>query len=109
MFQTTVADLEALNNMTANQLQAGQTIRVRNRVPAPTEAQTSQQAQPQRQAAATSTAAATTVSHRVESGDSLHRLASRFNVSVQEISLANNFPQDRQLRVGEVIQIPTRN
>jgi len=30
MFSTTVADLEALNNMTANQLQAGQTIRVRN-------------------------------------------------------------------------------
>jgi LysM repeat protein len=30
MFSTTVADLEALNNITASQLQAGQMIRVRN-------------------------------------------------------------------------------
>ena len=104
-FSSTVAELEALNNMTANQLQAGQTIRVVNRATPSTRVQPSATAAAQTQ---TETNGNGMIRHRVQSGDNLHRLASRFNVSVQDIALANNFSTTRQLRIGETINIPVK-
>ena len=109
-FSTTVDELEALNNIKASQLQAGQIIKVIDR--------TSKSSTPPRAQAQTTTPTTTTATtetngngvilHRVQSGDNLYRLANKYNVSVQDIALANNFPRDRQLRIGETIKIPAK-
>ena len=96
-FSSSVAELEALNNIKANQLQAGRTIKVVNRAtPTATASETN------------GTNGNGVILHRVQSGDNLYRLANKYNVSVQDIALANNFPRDRQLRIGETIKIPAK-
>lgn len=98
-FSSSVDELEVLNNMKANELKAGQIIKVLDKIPSSSVNSKSQTA------VSTKT---DVISYKVQSGDYLYKLASKFNVSVQEICLANNFSQNRQLKAGETIKIPTK-
>lgn len=46
--------------------------------------------------------------HRVESGETLFALAWRFGTTVDLIAQANNFSDSSSLRVGQLIQLPSR-
>lgn len=46
--------------------------------------------------------------HRVESGETLFALAWRFGTTVDLIAQANNFSDTTSLRVGQLIQLPSR-
>lgn len=101
-FSTTVAELESLNKMSAKDLKAGQIIKVTDKTQTSTATKQNAAAQPLSQEQSG------VINYKVKSGDYLYKLASQFNVSVQEICLANNFSINRKLRAGEIIKIPTK-
>ncbi|MDR0304704.1 MAG: LysM peptidoglycan-binding domain-containing protein [Chitinispirillales bacterium] len=96
MFSTTTEKLQALNNMKANDLKAGQTIKISEGNASIASKQN------------TSFPSIQTINYKVQNGDYLYKLANKFNVSVQEICLTNNFSQNRQLIAGETIKIPVK-
>ena len=99
-FSTSVAELESLNNMKASELKAEQIIKVSDNT---TQTRTQNVVTQSPQSSSNGV-----INYRVKNGDYLYKLASQFNVSVQEICLANNFSQDRKLRAGEIIKIPNK-
>ena len=100
-FSSTVQELEVLNGVKASELKSGQIIKVLDKTPNSSINPKIETNEP--------TAKTGVMSYKVQNGDYLYKLASKFNVSVQEICIANNFSQDRKLMVGEVIKIPTKN
>lgn len=49
------------------------------------------------------------VSYKVQSGDSLSRIASRFNTSVSELATINQLRDRHQIRVGQTLVLPQQN
>jgi len=80
--QISVEALAALNDIRPNaSLQRGQSIRVPDNSPQVAE-------------------------YRVKSGDTLGRLASRYDISLAELAAMNNMPTTRMLQVGERLTVP---
>lgn len=46
------------------------------------------------------------VTHRVEKGDTLYRIARAYGVSVEDLMVANNIEDPRELRAGEDLVVP---
>ena len=86
-FNTTVARLKELNNLTSNTLQIGQVLIVSE--------------------GGTSTPPSTDyTTYTVQSGDTLYGIANRFNTTVAEIISLNNL-STTSLTIGQVLRIPT--
>jgi len=85
-FNTTVAEIRALNNLTSDALSLGQVLRIpRAEIPGEGTNYTL---------------------HTVVRGDTLWSLASRFNTTVAEIRALNNLTSDA-LSLGQVLRIPS--
>lgn len=80
--QISVEALAALNNLRPNTMvQLGQQLRIPDNSPQVAE-------------------------YRVKSGDTLGRLASRYDISLAELAAMNNMPTTRMLQVGERLTVP---
>lgn len=90
-FNTTVAKLQELNNLTSNLLQIGQVLIV-------SEAITSTPTPPTTQ---------DYIIYTVKSGDSLWKIANEYNVTVSEIIELNNLGTTL-LQIGQQLKIPTK-
>ena len=86
-FNTTVAAIKALNNLTSDSLSIGQILRI------PTMGESGGGQTP-------------STTHTVQSGDTLWKLAQRFNTTVAAIKALNNLTSD-SLSIGQVLRIPT--
>ena len=82
-YATTVNDLKALNNLTTNNLQIGQVLKV------PTE-----------------TVSTDSNTYTVKSGDSLYKIANRYGTTVNNLKLINNLTSDN-LQIGQVLRVPS--
>lgn len=89
-FNTTVDELKRLNNLTSNNLQIGQVLKV------PT---TDGVINPEGESL---------TNYVVQSGDSLYKIAMKFNTTVDDIKRINGLTTD-YLSVGQVLRIPTSN
>ena len=89
-FNTTVDELKRLNNLTSNNLQIGQVLKV------PT---TDEVINPEGESL---------TNYVVQSGDSLYKIAMKFNTTVNDIKRINGLTTD-YLSVGQVLRIPTSN
>ena len=85
LYQTSVNDIKNLNNLTSNNLSIGQTLKIpSNNNPTTTPSYKT---------------------YTVVSGDSLYRIANRFNTSVQAIKDLNNLTSNN-LSIGQILKIP---
>ena len=85
LYQTSVNAIKNLNNLTSNTLAIGQVLKIpvnNNQINTPTYK-----------------------TYTVVSGDSLYRIANRFNTSVQEIKNLNNLTSNN-LSIGQILKIP---
>ncbi len=83
LYQTSVNAIKELNNLTSNNLSIGQVLKI------PSYNQTNN----------------TYKTYTVVSGDSLYRIANKFNISVQAIKDLNNLTSNL-LSIGQVLKIP---
>jgi len=98
---TSVAELKKLNNLTSDLIRIGQKLTVKKQAVQSiqdkeekvTESNTNQQA---------ATGAVST--YKVSPGDSLWKIANKFNITIAEIKVANNLKSDL-IRVGQVLKI----
>lgn len=98
-------ELAELNNMPANSsLAAGQSIKVPEQK---TLANSSERASAKESREKESKAA--TTSYTVKSGDTLSRIASRFDTTNEELAKLNKFPATTMVRLGQVITVPELN
>lgn len=88
-FNTTVDELKRLNNLTSNNLQIGQELKVPGEIINPGEGEG-------------------LTNYVVQSGDSLYKIAREFNTTVDDIKRINGLTND-YLSVGQVLRIPTSN
>ena len=88
-FNTTIDTLKRLNNLTSNILSIGQILKL----PKPTDIDEPSQ-EP------------TNITYTVQSGDSLYKIATKYNTTVDAIKKANNLTNDL-LSIGQVLTIPT--
>ena len=86
-FNTTVDALKALNNLTTNTLQIGQTLSIPGEIEQETETELDY------------------VNYIVKSGDSLYAIARNYGVTVDEIKNFNNL-KSNTLSIGQVLRIP---
>ena len=90
-FNTTVAELKRLNNLTSNTLQIGQVLIVSDvTTPTPTPPITDNY-----------------ITYTVKSGDSLWKIANQYKVTVGEIIELNNLGTT-VLQIGQQLRIPTK-
>lgn len=82
-FNTTVNELKTLNNLTSNNLSIGQILKI------PSNEETSNSA-----------------TYVVVSGDSLYKIANKFNTTVDELKTLNNLTSNN-LSIGQIINIPS--
>lgn len=82
-YNTTVNELKTLNNLTTNNLNIGQVLKL----------------PPQ------NTLNTGIVTYTVKSGDSLWNIASRYNTTVNELKSLNNLTSDN-LSIGQVLSLP---
>ena len=86
---TTVDELKRLNNLTPNTLSIGQILKL----PKPADIDEPSQ-EP------------TNITYTVQSGDSLYKIATKYNTTIDAIKKANNLTNDL-LSIGQVLTIPT--
>ena len=85
LYQTSVNEIKNLNNLTSNTLSIGQTLKIpSNNNP---------------------TIPPTYKTYTVVSGDSLYRIANKFNTSVQDLKDLNNLTSNN-LSIGQILKIP---
>ncbi|MBU8907615.1 LysM peptidoglycan-binding domain-containing protein [Desertibacillus haloalkaliphilus] len=99
-FGISVDQLRELNNMTDDRIRIGQTLIVTERPQAQPQPQPEVQPQP-----ATGEPQESFTTYRVQSGDTLSRIANRFNTTVQAIRDANGLTND-QIFVNQMLRIP---
>ncbi len=107
-FATTVADIKKLNNLSGNNLQVGQVLKVpfNKTNPLATNTATPQTSnQPQE----TKTAPTTTglIEHTVKPKEYLGVIAKQYEVTVEEIKELNGL-NSNNLQIGQVLKIPTK-
>ena len=90
MYQTTVQELIDLNPSCIEQISIGQKLRIRQK-----------QAEHDTQSSKDSV-----IYHTIKSGETLYRLGKMYNITPQEICLANPGLSISNFRSGEVIMIP---
>lgn len=83
-FNTSVDELKSLNNLTSNNLSIGQILKI------PTISNTIPD----------------TSTYTVVSGDSLYKIANKFNTSVDELKTLNNLTSNN-LSIGQILNIPS--
>jgi len=88
-FSTTVDNLKSLNNLTSNTLSIGQTLKI------PTQPQDVEPDQEN-----------TILEYQVQSGDSLYKIANKYNTTVDAIKQLNNL-NNNLLSIGQILKIPT--
>jgi membrane-bound lytic murein transglycosylase D len=101
-YRVSVANLKSWNNLSSNNIRAGQKLRVGG---SPAKAKSSKTTKSSK-AVTLSTAAPANRTHVVRSGETLSSLAKRYGVSVQAIKTANDMASSR-LKAGQKIRIPT--
>jgi len=113
-YDVTVEQIRSWNNLSGNQINLGQRLYVSAAGSTSSPQQTQppqQQPQPQRpaQSPVTSSPAddAETVSHRVNSGETLFSLSRRYGVSVNDIKVWNNLTSEL-LEIGQVLRIESK-
>ena len=84
-FNTTVNAIKDLNNLTSNNLQINQVLKI------PTPSNTIENSY---------------INYTVKSGDSLYKIASNFNTTVDDIKKLNNLTSNT-LQINQVLKIPT--
>lgn len=84
-FNTTVAELKRLNNLTSDIISVGQTLKL-----------------------PTSTTTPTYGTYIVVKGDSLYRIAQKYNTTVEELKTLNNLTSNT-LYIGQQLKVPTNN
>ena len=82
-YATTVNELKALNNLTSNNLQIGQILKV-----------------------PTNTVSVETNTYTVKSGDSLWNIANKYGTTVSNLKSLNNLTSDA-LQIGQVLRVPS--
>ena len=82
-FNTTVDEIKSLNNLTSNNLSIGQKLKIPSNENIPT-----------------------TSTYTVVSGDSLYKIANKFNTTVDEIKSLNNLTSNN-LSIGQTLNIPS--
>ncbi len=82
MFNTTVAELQRLNNLTSDTLTIGQVLQIRQQAEIPSD----------------------TMTYTVQKGDTLYKIADMFNTTVAEIKRLNNLTSDI-ISVGQVLRV----
>ncbi len=82
-YATTVNELKALNNLTTNNLQIGQVLKV-----------------------PTNTVSIESNTYTVKSGDSLWNIARKYGTTVNELKRLNNLTSDN-LSIGQVLRVPS--
>lgn len=86
-FGITVDELKKANNLTSNTLSVGQVLKI------PTTNQIPEQEE-------------TLIQYEVQPGDSLYKIANKYNTTVDEIKQLNNL-NNNLLSIGQVLSIPT--
>lgn len=89
-FNTTVDKLKSLNNLSTNTLSIGQVLKL----PSPKDVTIPPSNEP------------TKITYQVQSGDSLYKIATKYNTTVDKIKKANNLTNDL-LSIGQILTIPT--
>jgi soluble lytic murein transglycosylase-like protein len=96
---TTVKALKELNGLTGNIIYEGQTLRLRA-VAAPAKRKPAAKAKPRVQVYE--------ISHLVKQGDSLIRIARRYNVDPDVIAKRNKLPKSRVVILGQRLVVPQK-
>ena len=86
-FGTTVDELKKLNNLTSNVLNIAQVLKIPTTTSEPEQEQT-------------------VIKYQVVSGDSLYKIANKYNTSVDAIKKLNNL-NNNLLSIGQILSIPT--
>ena len=88
LYQTSVNAIKDLNNLTSNSLSIGQVLKIPKDI--------------------TPSSSISENSYTVQSGDSLYKIALKFNTTVNELKLLNNLSSNN-LSIGQVLKIPNNN
>jgi len=83
-FNTTVSELQRLNNLSSSTLQIGQVLKLPSSTPVGGN------------------------TYVVKSGDSLYKIANQFNTTVSELQRLNNLSSNT-LQIGQVLKLPSSN
>ena len=86
-FSTTVDQLKTLNNLTSNTLSIGQVLKIPATIEPPKQEET-------------------VIKYQVQSGDSLYKIANKYNTTVDAIKQLNNL-DNNLLSIGQTLSIPT--
>jgi len=89
MFNTTVDDIKKINNLSNTNLSIGQVLKIPSKTGSNTETDNY-------------------ITYIVKKGDSLYKIASNYQTSVNQIKLLNNL-KDNNLSIGETLKIPKEN
>ncbi|WP_343532233.1 LysM peptidoglycan-binding domain-containing protein [Pedobacter sp.] len=108
-FATTVADIKKLNNLTSNNLQLGQVLRVpfNKTNPLATNNTTSPQTSNQPQETKTTPTTTGVTEHTVKPKEYLGVIAKQYDVTVEEIKELNGLSSNN-LQIGQVLKIPAK-
>ncbi|WP_338785788.1 LysM peptidoglycan-binding domain-containing protein [Metabacillus sp. FJAT-53654] len=97
-YGTSVTELKKLNGLKSDMIYVGQNLIVNKSTTESTG--NSQTEEPVKQPTQTGT----TGSYKVKSGDSLWKIANKYNLTIAEIKVANNLTSD-MLRIGQVLKL----
>ena len=100
-YRVSVSKLKSWNNLSSNNIRAGQKLKVGGRVEGSRSGSKSGA-----KSVASASSSARPSAHTVRSGETLTSIAKRYGVSIQAIKTANDMSSSR-LRAGQKIRIPT--
>jgi len=86
-FSTTIDEIKSLNNLTTNTLSIGQVLKIPKTINLPDQEET-------------------IIQYQVVSGDSLYKIANKYNTTVDAIKKLNNLTSNT-LSIGQTLKIPT--
>jgi len=114
-FNTTPEALKNLNGLTSNNINVGQVLKVSAEPPAASKAVQTPEIQSSVQPVANTNnqerqqAVNETQTYRIRSGDTLSTIARSFNISLRDLTAANNLINNNVLKIGQTITIPGGN
>ncbi len=100
IYNCTVDDLKTWNNLTDNLIKPGQQLKVK----APVKTKTASQTQNTTKTTTQTTNTTKVIYHTVQKGDTLWSIASKYNISIDELKKNNNI-KNNSLVVGEKLKI----